>query len=118
MLNERDLQETIARCVSIAVYYHGGDRTGQTSDRMTAEVRATALALGESGISASEARGRVIEPVRLELLARFGASEGSRIVRDFVDAFAGEDPAAALSPNGRWRSLGKGKGKGKAQGVA
>jgi len=114
MATEREVQETIARCVSIAVYYHGGDQTGQTSDRMTSEVRATALALGEMGISATQARGRIVEPVRLELLARFGPEEGPRIARDFADAFAGEDPAAAPSPNGRWRN----RAKGRAQGVA
>ena len=108
MASEREVQETIARCVAIAVYYHAGDRTGVASDRMTSEVRANALKLGEMGISATEARGRIIEPVRLELLARFGVPEGNRIAREFAAAFAGDDPAAALSPNGRWRALAQG----------
>ena len=108
MASEREVQETIARCVAIAVYYHGAARTGETSDRMTSEVRANALRLGEMGVSATDARSRIVEPVRQELVARFGPAEGAKIAREFAAAFAGDDPAAALSPNGRWRTLAQG----------
>lgn len=104
MMTERQLQETIARCVSIAVYYHGSERTGWESDRMTSEVRATALSLGEMGLTATEARVQVVGQVERELIERFGPIAGAKLARTFAEAFAGEDPDAAPSPNGRWRS--------------
>ncbi|WP_435018235.1 hypothetical protein TA3x_000188 [Tundrisphaera sp. TA3] len=92
MPTARELQETIERCIAIVVYYQSCDRTGEMDDRRTSEVRSLALSLGALGLSAAEAREMVVEPVRRELLERFGPFDGPAVAQIFADAFDGDDP--------------------------
>jgi hypothetical protein len=84
---ERQVQETIGRCVSAMVDYHDN---GRASERMVAEVQLVAGFVEELDLSMGGANWRIIGPVEDELIARFGREIGARLIAEFVKAFDGQ----------------------------
>ena len=95
MTTERQVQEAIARCVSLMVFYHNGEKTTKTRGLLTAEIRA----VGESvrGLDfGDETSGQgILRLVESELRDRYGTEGGGRINAEFARAF---DGFAALAP--------------------
>jgi hypothetical protein len=87
MPTERQVQETISRCVASMVLYHDCERSEEAQDRMIAEIQAIADFVHELGFSRSGTDWRIIPPVEAELIARYGQVAGSRLAIQFVDAF-------------------------------
>jgi hypothetical protein len=94
MTTQRQIQEATARCVSLMVYYHNGEKTTKTRGLLTAEIRA----VGESvrGLDFGDGEG-ILRLVESELRARYGSEGGGRINAEFVRAF---DGFAVLAPAG------------------
>jgi septal ring factor EnvC (AmiA/AmiB activator) len=88
-MDDRQLQEAVARCVSAVVFYHTSERTRESSARMASEIRATAKQASAMGLPAGEADGRIARPVEGELMARYGHEVGPRAVAEFIAAFEG-----------------------------
>lgn len=87
---ERQLQETVARCVGIMVYFHNDpERTQRTKERMVAEVQVVAGWVVEMGLDHRQTDERVLCPVEAELIARYGHEVGPRLNRLFLEAFDG-----------------------------
>jgi hypothetical protein len=84
---ERQAQEIIARCISILVAYHNGERTPEATAMMAAKVQAVAIWVDELDFSIGETDEQVLRPVEAELLARYGHEAGVRISREFLEAF-------------------------------
>jgi hypothetical protein len=89
MATQRQLQETVARCVSIMVYYRNEPRSERTRERMVAEVQLVAGWVMELGLVAEETGRHIFRPLEGELIARFGQAAGSRLHAEFVQAFEG-----------------------------
>ena len=88
MATDRELQETIARCVSALVFYHKCGRTGETSERMAAEVQLIAGYVGEVlHLAGDEIESRLVRPLEFELTERFGREVGRRLLGEFLAAF-------------------------------
>ena len=95
---ERQIQETIARCVSIMVYFHNEERTPKVKAMMIAEVQTVVGFVGELGLGlgSREVEERIVIPVEGELLTRYGHEVGRRLNAEFVSAFGdtrNTDPA-------------------------
>src|SRR5262245_44371638 len=86
---ERQIQETVTWCVSCMVFYVNSGKTRQVRDAMIAEVRDAARLIAKGGLSESAVEAAIRGPVDAELVARYGAVEGRRVVNDFADAFGG-----------------------------
>jgi hypothetical protein len=89
MVTERQVQETIARCVSTMVYYHNGERSRELDERMTAEIQMVAGFVRELDFSRDGVESRIIRPVEVELVARYGHEVGPRLASRFFEAFEG-----------------------------
>ena len=83
---ERQVQETIARCVSAMVDYHDN---GRSDERMAAEVRLIAGFVEELELSRSGVDWRILGPVEDELVGRFGVAIGCSLIVRFIKAFDG-----------------------------
>jgi len=94
---ERQIQETIARCVGIMVWFHNAVRTPQTNGLMTAEIRVMAGWVAEWGMGQVEVDGLILRPVEAELHARYGHELGPRLNRLFLEAFDGLDASCERS---------------------
>jgi hypothetical protein len=94
---ERQLQETVARCVGIMAYFHNAARTRQATELMDAEVRDMAGRVAEWDMGAVEVDGLILRPVREELHARYGHELGPRLNRLFLEAFDGLDASGERS---------------------
>jgi len=105
MPTERQEQETVARCVSIAVYYHGAARSGDSRTGMAQEVREAVDWMNELGVDGRRILGRLQE----ELVARYGPEEGGRMRAMFAQAIGRPHPRAprrvevpgSVQPGGR-----------------
>jgi len=86
MATERQIQETIARCVSTVVFFHNSPKTPRMRTMMVAEVQAVARSVEELGMAMDE---RILLPVESELLARYGQEVGRRLNAEFARAFKG-----------------------------
>ena len=87
---ERQLQETVARCVSIMVYFHNDpERTPKTKERMVAEVQVVAGWVAEMGLKPGQTDELILRPVEAELFARYGHELGLRLNRMFLEAIDG-----------------------------
>src|SRR5262245_4982190 len=84
MVPDRQVQETIARCVGIIVYHRNGETTAKAKALMVAEVQAVAASVHEMGWEP----GRIVRGVEVELVARYGPQVGARVHDEFVRAFA------------------------------
>ena len=100
MATERQLQETVARCVSIMVYYHNTTRAPQAKERMIAEVELVAAWVLELDLSPGDTDRHIFRPVEGELLARYGPEVARGLHAEFLDAFEGFCPPS-LNPEGR-----------------
>ena len=98
MLNDRTLQETIARCVSIMVYFRSSSRTPKARSFVLAEVQSIAAWVAGSDLTMDEIQGDLLEPLRVELVARYGGTIGNRLTAIFAEAFA---PCDELLPERR-----------------
>lgn len=83
MSTERQLQEAVARCVSLAVYYRNAPRSPKARAMMAEEVHAVAGWVKQLGLKGE----RILPPLEAELLARYGPEEGARIRSEFAKAF-------------------------------
>jgi len=84
---ERQIQETVARCVGIMVYFHNAARTPQAKELMTAEIRFMADSVAEWCMGEAKADRLIFRPVEAELHARYGHELGPRLNRLFLEAF-------------------------------
>ena len=89
MATERQIQETIARCVSIVVFFHNSQKTPKMKTMMVAEVQTVAGWVEELGMGGMAADEQILLPVELELLARYGHEVGRRLNAEFARAFKG-----------------------------
>jgi hypothetical protein len=89
MATEREIQETVARCMSIMVRFRGSERTPRADEEMHAEVALVAGWNAEAGLGASETHDRILRPVASELLDCFGYELGPRLNAIFLEAFEG-----------------------------
>ncbi len=87
MATERQIQETIARCVSIVVFFHNSQKTPKMKSMMVAEVRTIAGWAEELGMCGMAADEQILFPVELELIARYGPVVGRRLNAEFAKAF-------------------------------
>jgi hypothetical protein len=85
MATERQVQETIARCVSIAVYYHNCEMTA----KMAVEFRAVAHEVKGWGSTPKDTEERILRPVEAELIARYGTEAGRRLHAEVLKGFKG-----------------------------
>ncbi|WP_406695856.1 hypothetical protein V5E97_33150 [Singulisphaera sp. Ch08] len=90
MATEREIQETIARCVSIMVYYHNCGKTAHTKEQMTAEIGTVAQTV-KGWASGNDPWGRILDSVNAELIARYGFELGVRLDGEFYKAFEDAD---------------------------
>lgn len=81
MTDDRQVQEAIARCVLIMVFYHNNERTPDSADRMAAEIRGVAREVAGMG---DEADRVVFRPIGIELMARCGPELRPRVVSEFM----------------------------------
>ncbi len=89
MATERQTQETIARCVSIVVFFHNSQKTPKMKSMMVAEVRTIADWAEELGMCGMAADEQILLPVEAELIARYGPVVGRRLNAEFAKAFKG-----------------------------
>ncbi len=101
MATEREIQETVARCVSIMVFYKNGEKTTQATEMMVAEVHAVAGWVRELGLGVGETDARILRAAERELLARYGHEVTPRLYAALLDAFEGPGAAAPATGGGR-----------------
>lgn len=89
MVTDRQIQETVARCVSTMVYYHNCERSRKAVEQMTVEIQLIAGFVGESGFNVAEINSRIFRPVEVELIVRYGHEVGPRMLAEFIEAFEG-----------------------------
>jgi hypothetical protein len=94
MATERQIQEMIARCVSIAVFYHNGEMTPKTRASRASEFRTVAAELKRWGLSRGAMEGRILRPLEAELIARYGTEAGRGHYVEVLKGF--EEPAVPL----------------------
>ena len=87
MAIDSEIQEAIARCVSILVCYHNADRSRHTTLTMIAEARAVAAWTRELSLGPGETDERILRPLEAEMIARYGHELGSRLNHEFLKAF-------------------------------
>ncbi len=89
MTTDREIQETVARCVSVVVYYHNCGRTTRAQEVFEADV-----AVIRDWLRVAGATGQVIgSQIRAELLERYEPQLASLLFNEFV---------AALTPQEAW----------------
>jgi hypothetical protein len=91
MATERQIQETIARCVSAMAYYHDSERSPKSDEHMIAEVQVIAGFVKELGFSESGVAWRIIRTVESDLIDRYGYEVGPRLSAQFIGAFESLD---------------------------
>ncbi len=89
MTTERQIQETIARCVSIVVFFHNSQKSPKMRSMMVAEVQTVARWAEELGMCDRAADEQIVLSVESELLARYGPVVGRRLNAEFAKAFKG-----------------------------
>lgn len=86
-MTDRQIQETIARCVSIMVCYHNDERTTETRDMMVADLEQAARLALELGLDPREIEDEILGPVGSELRARYGRAVGAELSAIFEPTF-------------------------------
>ena len=89
MTQARVLDEIVAGCVAVAVFYHYHEKTRATEDVMSREFQALGELVSGMGLPDDVIECRVIRPLERELVSRYGHEVGPRITSHFVDAFRG-----------------------------
>jgi hypothetical protein len=90
MATEREIQEMIARCVSIMVFYHNSGKTAHSEDQMAAEIGAVAHSV-KQWPSGNDPCGRILDSVNAEMIVRYGSELGVRLDGEFYKAFEDAD---------------------------
>jgi len=96
MTTQRQYQEAVARCVSIMVFYHNGERTSSSLRRMRSEVKDVAGTVAGMA-QPDEDPYRVDLHVEGELVARYGQELGSHLFADFQKAYETGSPVPCRS---------------------
>ena len=100
MSEMRLIEETVARCVSIMVYYLGSGRSTQSRGVMTNEVQSIARWATGLGLSSQAIHERIVRPVKAELIARYGSEVGERLYNEFLRVFESVNkPTPVLRPS-------------------
>jgi hypothetical protein len=86
MTTEVQVQETIARCVSIMVFYHNDHEASDATERMIAEVQLVAGWITEMELSPGGTDWLIFGPLENELYARFGHEVAPRLYAEFIEA--------------------------------
>jgi hypothetical protein len=89
MVTERQVEETVARCVSCMVFYVNSGKTRQSKGLMTAEIQAAARLVAQWGLIGKTAEDSFLRPVDAELVARYGLVDGRKLSGEFAEAFIG-----------------------------
>jgi hypothetical protein len=87
MATERQIQETVAQCVSCMVCYVNSGKTPQVKRVMTAELQETAPFITQWGVSDSAIDDSLLGPIEDELVARYGPVEGIKLSKEFAGFF-------------------------------
>jgi hypothetical protein len=94
MATRRQVEETVARCVSLMVCYRNSRGSPRAGALMAADARAVA-GWAKENIAGGDVDGDILRPVRAELVARYGPVAGAGLYGVFVRAFAAGTAAAA-----------------------
>jgi hypothetical protein len=86
-VSDRQIHETVARCISAMVFYHNSERSPMAVELMVIEIRAIAGSVEELGLGVAEVDAQILRPVEAELIARYGHEDGPRMLGQFIDAF-------------------------------
>jgi hypothetical protein len=89
MTQARVLDQIVAGCVAVLVFYHYREKTRATEDVMSQEIQALGELVSGMGLPEVAIEYRVIRPVERELISRYGHELGPRITSQFIDAFHG-----------------------------
>lgn len=88
---ERRIREAIARCVSHMAFHHKSEKTPWVQSMLDAEAREFADRVRGMGLTRRSMRDRILAPVAMELIARFGTEVGGGLLTEFVEALEGGD---------------------------
>jgi hypothetical protein len=89
MATERQVQETVAQCVSCMVFYFNSRKSRGVKTAITAEFRDVALLVTGWGLSTSEISFSLLRPIEAELVVRYGTVEGLNLSKEFAEVFNG-----------------------------
>ncbi len=89
MPTDRQIDETIARCVSTMVYLHASGQKARAFDQAAAEIQLIAAWIREMGLEDSEVQDRILDPLEEELCNRYGPELGPRLLGVFLEAYDG-----------------------------
>jgi hypothetical protein len=87
MPTERQIEETIARCIAIMVYYHNSATSRRANEAMAAEIEAVSAWILGVPLDPDEIARRILQPVEAGLIVRFGHEAGTRINTVFLTSF-------------------------------
>jgi hypothetical protein len=89
MTQARVLDEIVAGCVAVVVFYHYHEETRATEDLISQEIQALGELVSGMGLPGDAIECLVIRPLERELISRYGHEVGPRITRQFIGAFHG-----------------------------
>jgi hypothetical protein len=87
MTTQREIEEAVARCVSIAVFLHNSRRAHRAEDLFEDDVRSVARWAVEAGLGEGEMEHALLGPIHPELIARYGIEIGSQLCATFLGAY-------------------------------
>jgi len=97
MATERQVRETVERCVATMDRYHDNGPRLPTTMLMVAEVQIHAAWVLALGMRSGEVVDRILRPVEARVLARYGPELGVRLNAAFLDALYAFHKRAAPS---------------------
>ena len=104
MAADRQIQETVAWCVSTVVLYHNSARIDGAAGQLADEAGAIAGFVEMMGLDSGAAERQIVRPLRDELTARYGHELGPRLLAAFTDAF---EAPRAVNDERRRRDVGR-----------
>jgi hypothetical protein len=90
---KREIQETLAWCVSIMVFHHNTRSTQGAAEVLLEDVRLVARWVQESDITHDEFIAHLMVPLKIELESRYGKAVGRMLHEEFFAAYS-SDPLA------------------------
>jgi hypothetical protein len=90
MISDRQVHQTVARCVSAMVFYHDAVRSSEVARRACGEIRAIVGEVARWSVAGEEVYRSILRPVEDELIRRYGHELGLRLGRWFIDEFESE----------------------------
>ena len=94
MATEREVEEILARCVSIMVYFCSCRRSSRAEATMVFEIQAVVARMTELDLSPDRMAEEMLGAIRGELTQRYGSLVGGRLTATFGGVFR-----AACQPN-------------------